>query len=501
MELPVGEVIRRKELLRDELLSLRTARATELSGQERSGRQTGDIDWRRARGELGELGELESARGSSKYIRCRDGSDGSGEVVGVVPIASSETQEAAAERCERLLASSTLAATRYSIVSESGGEGRVAVLYADDREPHLELSTGEKPCATSCASDGCGVADVAEYRLLYLPLGGGEHGDTRAFDGARELLLLASALSGLAKQETPATRTQGCVLRELLECVEVSEIAIFAGSNLCNGCQVTYRIGGVSLPVAADSSYLDSPIARTMAIAPGDRIKRITVNSGSLVDSVVVRTAFGGCLRAGGAGGHNEKVIDCDDAFFSDKKFLGFSGGLGGHLHNLGAIFLCKPGDPCHSSSNSSSSSSSRVDFSPALRKFADSISVSGVHRLKSYSAGRLIRLTHDALITADRDAVAKSVGAIIAYFSNIAKDPSRGQTKRIKLNNRFLADRVLAAPGGSKVLGLLLGGPVRFLCSEGEFALIFDGSGGDSSAVARDISAYIIYLKAIFNV
>lgn len=269
-------MIRRKLLLREELLSLRTAAPAELGDEERRGRQTGDVEWRRARGELG---MAYTADGSYRRVRrclvtssssSSDSHSSGRELVGISSFAASDTEEDIIRHCSEVLTGGSCSI----LVSERGGEGRVAALFANTEQSCLEiipedsendfLSEGSSVPATCASEAGYSAIDSplqtsaeGTARLLYLTLGGGHHGDTRPFDGVVELLALAQAL-GNGMGVTPEVS-----LITLLESVRVCEIAVMADSSFCYGCQVTYAVG-----VRLSRRRVASPARMLQAISP-----------------------------------------------------------------------------------------------------------------------------------------------------------------------------------------------------------------------------------------
>ena len=65
---------------------------------------------------------------------------------------------------------------------------------------------------------------------------------------------------------------------------------------------------------------------------------RVIVKAGSIVDSVTIHTMNGQILRAGGQGGGPAVEWKLFDKDYSLASIVGFFGGTGGHLHNLGVV-------------------------------------------------------------------------------------------------------------------------------------------------------------------
>ena len=77
---------------------------------------------------------------------------------------------------------------------------------------------------------------------------------------------------------------------------------------------------------------------RTYTLASGEYINSAVVHSGGVVDGLFLRTTKGKELSMGAKGGSKQTVeFSCDN-----PVVIGFFGGFGGHLHNIGFYYASK---------------------------------------------------------------------------------------------------------------------------------------------------------------
>ena len=169
-------------------------------------------------------------------------------------------------------------------------------------------------------------------RIVYVPLGGGTHGDTAPFDlcAASSLWTLLSSLA-----DHPAE------LAATWASLRLAELSVWSSSSLLGGLQCTYdcstpAASSAVAPTALAALVLgseDAPMQNSLAFAQGEKITRVSARCGALVDAIRVTTSAGREISAGGTGG-TETVFEVPEDLF----VLGFYGGKGGHIHNIGLI-------------------------------------------------------------------------------------------------------------------------------------------------------------------
>lgn len=187
------------------------------------------------------------------------------------------------------------------------------------REDRGEIGSGGSIGTTSST-----VEPYPNDAVTLVSLGGGVHPDTIPFDGCSVLWadLAARASTG------PST------LGELWASFSISEISVWS-SSFVNGFQCRYYLGDSEelLPPVVLAEH-DTPTCESISLAKGETVRSVRIRYGAIVDSIRVVTSLDRVLQAGGEGGEaiKEYVVP------AEWKFVGFFGGKGGHIHNLGVI-------------------------------------------------------------------------------------------------------------------------------------------------------------------
>jgi len=140
------------------------------------------------------------------------------------------------------------------------------------------------------------------------------------------------------------------VFLELLN-VHLKKLIVYYGrQGLCcvNGSQRVWNIYNaenhycVTLTSALDCGFHDKPALQTIEFDYGEFIEfPFRINSGMLVDKIEINTNFGKHYEYGGNGGSFATInVDSKHNFQLKNKHIviGFHGGYGGHLHNVGTI-------------------------------------------------------------------------------------------------------------------------------------------------------------------
>ena len=256
-------------------------------------------------------------------------------------------------------------------------------------ESVASASVGSKIIVNSAAGSRANV-------LVYLPLGGGCHEDTIAFDTAAacraiqcssSLATQQQQLVDLCMKDDKQSERNHHKPYSAPHCLPVSSslvgLSVYGGDSLMNGfiCRydLTYFANSTvsgqsfSLPFQAPAAYgkHDSPVSHTVQLPSPrdlcrdsgagldkDRISSVSARTGALVDHITLHRADGTNLDFGGAGGGQSRTVEIPRGW----SLYGFYGGIGGHLHNVGIIVSIDLLDP-HGKSESGCFST-RVDSS-----------------------------------------------------------------------------------------------------------------------------------------
>jgi len=104
------------------------------------------------------------------------------------------------------------------------------------------------------------------------------------------------------------------------------------GRNFVNGIQVFYEMAGCT---PAEYGNQDQPYESSLVLESGEYIVDVSGKLGEIIDSMEIRTNRGRVLRHGGNGGHTTFRFSIP----SNSQIVGFYGGFGGHLHNIGIFY------------------------------------------------------------------------------------------------------------------------------------------------------------------
>jgi len=110
------------------------------------------------------------------------------------------------------------------------------------------------------------------------------------------------------------------------------EVVVWAG-GLVNGVQAIYKVGGERIAGPIHRGGHGTFHEHRLALEAGEEITRVEVAAGGVVDALTFVTSKGRQVRFGGKGGDCH-VLETPHGM----EVVGFFGGIGGHLHNLGII-------------------------------------------------------------------------------------------------------------------------------------------------------------------
>ncbi|CAN0149633.1 unnamed protein product, partial [Ectocarpus sp. 13 AM-2016] len=177
------------------------------------------------------------------------------------------------------------------------------------------------------------------------PAVGGMHEDTEEFDdgpvGCPAFVMGGSPVALTADGSEPPFLPAG----------RVREIVGWSGDAV-NGVQVVYDVQGDAVrgPKRMGDHGLYRQSNFVLDVEGGEVLTEISVKAGAIVDSLRVRTNKGREKTWGGAGGHLQRTWHVP----TGSSFLGFHGGVGGHVHSLGVTLAERGGQAAGASGETS---------------------------------------------------------------------------------------------------------------------------------------------------
>lgn len=212
----------------------------------------------------------------------------------------------------------------------------------------------------------------------------------------------------------------------------------------------------------------------------------ISVKAGALVDSLRIQTSKGQEKKWGGDGGAKQQTWRVP----TGSSFLGFHGGVGGHLHSLG-VTLAETGGETGGKSGSTS---------------GDNFLTSGV-KVNLYAADRVKRACAQFLAfnitsppgtpTPVPEEVVTALETMRKYADNLLASPLDPKVSRIRLGNGFFDKKIGKLPGG--------GGVIRAMGFEladegGRMHYVFrrDGAGGGLQGLRRARQTLMDFVAAL---
>jgi hypothetical protein len=232
------------------------------------------------------------------------------------------------------------------------------------------------------------------------------------------------------------------------------------------------------------------------------------INLYILVDSVTIITTNGLKLKAGGDGGSNIKSFIIPQGW----KFIGFIGGIGGHLHNIGISIINKSSSLSASSLLKSSAPS--IIFNPLTSYILNQISKHGLYdkcillNTTQYDnvtrnqpdIGKLLKLISSLFNNNSIENYKLCITTIIAYLDNISKHINELKYRKIKINNKLFRKTILSGCG----IDFFLFGPAGFKLNkectfiESNIKLISEGGDMNRNEWISCLNIYINFLIEI---
>lgn len=213
-------------------------------------------------------------------------------------------------------------------------------------------------------------------------------------------------------------------------------------------------------------------------------LTEITVKAGAIVDSLRVRTSKGREKAWGGAGGDLHRTWRIP----TGSSFLGFHGGVGGHVHSLG-VTLAERGGQAEASGESS------LALDPVVKTnlyAADRVARACAHFLAlnipppgGGKAGGSAAASSPSPRTPALEEVVTALETMRKYADNLLASPLDPKVSRIRLANGFFDRKIGRLAGG--------GGVVRAMGFElanegGRMHYVFrrEGAGGGLGGLRR---------------
>ena len=197
-------------------------------------------------------------------------------------------------------------------------------------------------------------------------------------------------------------------------------------------------------------------------------LTEISVKCGDIVDSLRVRTSKGREKKWGGDGGSVEKTWRIPEG----SSFLGFHGGMGGHIHSLG-VTLAEEGGPKSEDAAlrsatlveaggfvlSSVMKTSVYSGDPVSRACAQLLALSGAQAVGGGGEGRkgedssVVTPPESQVVPGTAKEVVVALETIVKYVDNILASPLDPKFSRIRVANGFFDRKIGGLPGGGGVM------------------------------------------------
>lgn len=278
----------------------------------------------------------------------------------------------------------------------------------------------------------------------------------------------------------------------------VREIVAWSGESV-NGIQVVYDVEGDAVrgPKRMGDHGLYRQSKLLMDVEGGEVVTEISVKAGSLVDSLRIKTSKGQDKKWGGDGGDHEQTWRLP----TGSSFLGFHGGVGGHLHSLGVTLAERGGDETTGGLAGSSSGKKLLTsvvkanlytadrVKRACAKFLAFNATAGGGEDGTGPPGNQPPLASEEVVTA--------LETMRKYADNLLASPLDPKVSRIRLGNGFFDRKIGRLPGG--------GGVVRAMGFEladegGRMHYVFrrEGAGGGLQGLRRARQTLIDVVAAL---
>jgi len=181
--------------------------------------------------------------------------------------------------------------------------------------------------------------------VQYLHLGGQVYADTKEFDSCKILWddcfntphpgTGTGTGTGTGNGNSPFSLSCSS-MPDLLSKLNLNKITVWS-STFVNGLNTLFSTALKSFEFEAESGQHHQPTSTVVSLQREERIVGISIRWGAVIDSIKLVLSTGirrRQIQFGGAGGENTTNFKVP----ASTKVIGFYGGIGGHLHNIGVI-------------------------------------------------------------------------------------------------------------------------------------------------------------------
>ncbi|CAM9281638.1 unnamed protein product [Ectocarpus sp. 8 AP-2014] len=322
--------------------------------------------------------------------------------------------------------------------SEDGGGGRCA-LYAEILLP--------PPASGRAAAVQVELQDkLSLCPLRSLPA----EGDAAAATTTPSAAAVSASARGTCRRAGEPTVSVGPAV----------DLIVGWSGDAVNGVQVVYDVQGDAVrgPKRMGDHGLYRQSNFVLDVEGGEVLTEISVKAGAIVDSLRVRTNKGREKTWGGAGGHLQRTWHVP----TGSSFLGFHGGVGGHVHSLGVTLAERGGQAAGASGESS------LALDPVVKTnlyAADRVARACAQFLAFNApppgggkAGRSAAASSPAPRTPPPPApaleeVVTALETMRKYADNLLASPLDPKVSRIRLANGFFDRKIGRLAGGGGVV------------------------------------------------
>lgn len=286
--------------------------------------------------------------------------------------------------------------------------------------------------------------NTAVVTMNYVLLGGCCYPDTVAFDTTNFL--------------NPFINFLGMDTKLAWQNLHLNQVSILSSPSLINGVQVQYSLPSTTTPLNALSplfaSYNDNPTLKTLDLnnnfAGNSQISQIDIRCGALIDKIEINADH--IFSCGGDGGDNKSF-----SFPLGSELVGFFGGTGGHLHNLGLI-IRRSNNATKTVTKTNLLSNTFKNEYISTDTLLEKMQQHNLFYHRLFSTGILLNIISNIFQNNEISVRRRSLHACATYAANITADTMNFRT--VKKDNKFFKRTVESTLGG---LELFLIRPIGF--------------------------------------
>lgn len=115
--------------------------------------------------------------------------------------------------------------------------------------------------------------------------------------------------------------------------ITLDSVSVLHDGQFVIGVQGNYTADGVALQTTNIGSN-QATMNQLVSLNPGEYISGVSGKGGDIIDSLTITTSAGNSYTFGGTGGNPFAV-----PIPVGKRVVGFHGGCGGHVHNIGVWY------------------------------------------------------------------------------------------------------------------------------------------------------------------